>query len=300
MELKNILKEDEYCVEPTGYSRLYTALKFEKTWKSIQAGIKSIRFFSIKRTTKNNEEFIQISPKADTVSFSYAVETLSKTLSNSHLQPLQKWLSPKEFKLTDKKGILSYVYLDILCAFEYYSKVKENDTLIDYICLETKVKKTSSIFGKFKDNTIRSNIHTLNKDSFFLNIITGETRYKKRFSDDALRNIEANPLLSFIEVCKGVDNNKLEEFSAICLKCCQALVEKENLNVSLDIKFSLKIRKIKRTNKKAVYIKATNSIILDPRHVDSFRHELGHWYHTWFRPDIVTVEQAEEFADSFG
>ena len=119
------------------------------------------------------------------------------------------------------------------------------------------------------------------------------------FSAKTIANIKDNPLLSFIEVCKGVDKDKLAQFSAACLDHCVQLFKKENLDISEASKFFLKIRKIKRTNKKAVYIKATNSIVLDPRHVESFKHELGHWYHTWFRPDIVTVKQAEEFAENF-
>lgn len=299
MELQNILQEQGTVIEPTGYSRLYTALKFEKAWKCIQAGIKTFRFFSIARNTVNDKEYVQLIPKTDTASFAYAVQTLSKTLSNSYLQPLQKWLKPMSFKSTDKKGILSYIYLDVLCAFEYYSKVREDNELIDYICLETKSSKNSSIFGKPKNNIVRSNIHTLNKDSFFFDSVTGSIRFQKRIPASALNNIKANPLLSFIEICNGVDAAKLEKFSANCLKHCLQLVEKEGLCVPNDAKFSLKIRKIKRTNKKAMYIKATNSIVLDPRHVDSFRHELGHWYHTWFRPDIVTAQQAEEFAEVF-
>lgn len=65
------------------------------------------------------------------------------------------------------------------------------------------------------------------------------------------------------------------------------------------MKFNLKIRKIKRTNKKGMYIANQNSILLDPRHVDSFLHELGHWYHTWFRKDIKEEKDAEIFAEKF-
>lgn len=92
---------------------------------------------------------------------------------------------------------------------------------------------------------------------------------------------------------------KLEKFSAVCLNQCLQLITEKNIKAPKEAKFALKIRKIQRTNKKAVYIKATNTIVLDPRHVDSFRHGLGHWYHTWFKPEITTRKQAEEFAEEF-
>ncbi len=65
------------------------------------------------------------------------------------------------------------------------------------------------------------------------------------------------------------------------------------------MKFCLKIRKIKRTLKRAMYIQNQNSVIVDPRHTDSFYHELGHWYHTYFKSEIDTVEKAEAFAEDF-
>lgn len=140
---------------------------------------KDFQIFSISRSSSETEEFIQISPKTETASFAYALETLISLLNTSHLQPLQNWLEPKKFKITDKKGILTYVHLDVLCAFDYYSKVQKIDELVDYICLETKASKTSSLFKSSKDNRVRSNIHTLNKNSFFFDTTTGEIRLKK-------------------------------------------------------------------------------------------------------------------------
>lgn len=58
-------------------------------------------------------------------------------------------------------------------------------------------------------------------------------------------------------------------------------------------------RKIKRTNKNAMFIVNQNSIVLDPRETNSFNHELGHWYHTWFKKEIVNYKEAESFANNF-
>lgn len=48
-----------------------------------------------------------------------------------------------------------------------------------------------------------------------------------------------------------------------------------------------------------MYIANQNTIILDPRYVDSFIHELGHWYHTWFENKITEIKEAETYAKNF-
>lgn len=65
------------------------------------------------------------------------------------------------------------------------------------------------------------------------------------------------------------------------------------------MKFQLKIRKIKITYKKGMYILAQNSIVIDPRYVDSIYHEVGHWYHTFFNPDMKNEKECEALANDF-
>lgn len=118
-----------------------------------------------------------------------------------------------------------------------------------------------------------------------------------KLTNENYKLILNNPIISFIEITKGFDNEKLLEFLKLVNNASQKIIKLQK--ISNEIKFALKIRKIKRTNKKGMYIASQNTIILDPRYVDSFIHELGHWYHTWFEKNIIKIKKAEKYAKEF-
>jgi len=59
---------------------------------------------------------------------------------------------------------------------------------------------------------------------------------------------------------------------------------------------ALRIKKLGLYKSKGFYSKETNTIFLDPRYLDIWRHELGHYFYD--KLDIKTINE-EEFADNF-
>lgn len=291
----NILKEKN-GIEASQYQKIATILDFDKVWSTIVSGPKNYRFFYIERI---EESYIKILPN-NSYCFLNNLLSLSNILKDKAKQDLLSINQEKVINLKYKKKILCFLHMDIILCLQYLREVdNKNQAIIEYLQFETKIDNIHKKLTSYGGNSIsRSNIYTTNKDSVILNTLSPELSSKiDKLSVENRTLIEENPLLSFIEIGNGFDNEKLHLFlismNNYCLKISQ------NHEIKEHMKFSLKIRKIKRTNKNAMYIAKQNTIILDPRHTDSFVHELGHWYHTWFRPEIVSEREAEEFAQEF-
>lgn len=291
----NILKSSE-LVEKTEYQKIYYHLNFDSIWSSIFSGIKQYRFFDI---SFPSEDKISFMPKNDYFQLN-VVSTLSKHLEED-LKPILIVLTePKIFNIKHKKKILCYLHLDWILAFQHLKELDStNEEILQYLQFETGnadiSKKIKHINGTSEN---RSNIYTVNKDSVIINLLNKkESKNTIKLTNKNYNLILQNPLLSFVEISKGFDNTKLTSFLELVNDSCGKVLLKQN--ITEEMKFSLKIRKIKRTNKKGMYIANQNSILLDPRHVDSFIHELGHWYHSWFEKDIKNEKEAEEFAEKF-
>lgn len=291
----NILKEKN-GIDTNQYQKISTILNFDKVWDSILSGANSYRFFNIERV---GNSYIKILPK-NSYCFLNNLLSLSNILKDKAKQDLLSINQEKTINLKYKKKILCFLHMDIILCMQYLREVdNKNQAIIEYLQFETKIDNIHNRLTSYGGNNIsRSNIYTTNKDSVILNTLKPELSSKiDKLTLENRTLIEENPLLSFIEIGNGFDNEKLHLFltsmNNYCFKICQ------NHEIKKHMKFSLKIRKIKRTNKNAMYIVKQNTIVLDPRHTDSFVHELGHWYHTWFKPEIVSEIQAEEFAEKF-
>jgi len=72
-----------------------------------------------------------------------------------------------------------------------------------------------------------------------------------------------------------------------------ALAKEKNVD---NFSISLRIKKLGLYKSKGFYSKETNTMFLDPRHLEVWRHELGHYFYS--KNGIRNIEE-EEFADNF-
>lgn len=291
----NILKSNE-LIESTEYQKLYYHFGFSSIISSLFSGVTSYRFFDISFPDKSH---ISFKPKNDYFQLQN-IFNLAKLLDKDCYANLIKMTKLKTFNIKHKKKILCYLHLDWILTLQALKEGNENkEALIEYLQFETghhKIEK--KIFHINGSSENRSNIFTINKDSVIIDLLhQSNSRNTTKLTNKNYNLILTNPIISFLEISKGFDNGKLLEFLEVMNHTCNQILKIQK--ISNEMKFSLKIRKIKRTNKKGMYIANQNTIILDPRYVDSFIHELGHWYHTWFNKEIKDEIEAEKFAKNF-
>lgn len=291
----NILKSNE-LIETSEYQKLYYHFGFGSIINLLFSGIKNYRFFEISFPDKNH---ISFTPKNDYFQLQNVLN-LSKILNDDGYADLITMTETKTFNIKHKKKILCFLHIDWILVLQNLKDGNENKAdLIEYLQFETGhhhiEKKIFHVNGSAEN---RSNIFTINKDSVIIDLInSSNSRNTTKLTNKNYQLIMNNPLISFIEISKGFDNSKLLEFLELMNHACSQILQLQT--VSNEMKFSLKIRKIKRTNKKGMFIANQNTILLDPRYVDSFIHELGHWYHTWFENQINEVKDAEIYAENF-
>lgn len=291
----NILKPSE-LIEKTEYQKIYYHLNFDNILNSIFLGVNQYRFFDI---SFPDEKHITFKPKNDYFQLSN-ISNLAKVLEEEARSILIVMNETKTFNIKHKKKILCYLHMDWILAFQHLKEVDStNQEVIQYLQFETGNKdilnKVKHINGTAEN---RSNIYTMNQDSVIINLLDKkQSKNTTKLTNQNYNLILNNQLISVMEISKGFDNSKLTPFLELMNEYCEKVLQKQK--ITEEMKFSLKIRKIKRTNKKGMYIANQNSILLDPRHVDSFIHELGHWYHTFFVKEILNEKDAEMFAENF-
>lgn len=214
---------------------------------------------------------------------------------------LLTWGKEKTYNIKSKKRILNHLHLDIILAIELLKSSKDNEIknkFISYLLFELKDEKLVNRLTRANYTTPeRSNIYTFNKNSVIISFNEELDKNKQQLNDENLKLIKENNIINTIEIQNGFDNKKLSLFLQKMNKVCSKVIGD---NPSLkQHKFDVKIRKIKRTYKSGMYLKSLNTIIVDPRHVDSFTHELGHWFHTFAMPEMVDVNECEKFAEDF-
>lgn len=293
----NILKNN-HNIDDISYHKLQKILEFNKLQPLIDKKISKWRFFNL----SYDKQTIEISVDKS-IEFLSHMHFLFEYLNDEQKVLFLNLLKPKRINLHFKRRVLLHLHSDLILLLHLVKQTEEpilKKRLVDYFCFSANLSyKSDYLTRKLIVNNERSNIFTTNKNSviYYLdNISTNQLIDKLKVS--TINLISKNPLISFIEICDGFDEKKLVEFikeiNTICIKLFQHLNAPSTIN-----KFSLKIRKIKRTRKKAMFIAEQNTIIIDPRHVDSFVHELGHWYHYQYLPDIKSIEDAENFAENF-
>lgn len=125
----------------------------------------------------------------------------------------------------------------------------------------------------------RAKLFEVNKSAIVFDKTTKDKLYKKILEKG----------FDFIEMPKGFSLSKLSKLTT----------EISNLALEKGIKdlnLSLRIKKLGLYQTKGFYSKETNTMFLDPRHLDVWRHELAHYA---VNKNNIVVENEEEFADNF-
>lgn len=140
--------------------------------------------------------------------------------------------------------------------------------------------KTFPIIQKVIDKKFnRAKLFEINKSSIIFDKSTNVNKYQEII----------NKGFDFIEIPNDFSFTKLKNLT----NKISELSKEKNID---DFNISLRIKKLGLYKTKGFYSKETNTMFLDPRYLEVWRHELAHYFVT--KNDIV-VENEEVFADNF-
>jgi len=140
--------------------------------------------------------------------------------------------------------------------------------------------KTFSIIKKVTDKKFnRAKLFEINKSSIIFDKNTKINKYKEIL----------NKGFDFIEIPNNFSFTKLERLT----NKISELAKEKNID---DFNISLRIKKLGLYQTKGFYSKEINTIFLDPRHLEVWRHELAHYF---VAKNEIIVEDEEIFADNF-
>jgi hypothetical protein len=189
---------------------------------------------------------------------------------NSLLVYIENLMLDKEMIIKKPIDVLTFAYIDLL--FNYYLlKSTENlDTNNIYLTNISKIiDKKTTIKTKKEKSSGNSWIQSTLMETALGNIEwvrDGRHPYISHKANKYLNEINAK----LVEIPKDYELNKLEHsLQEIASILNEFKVEKRE--------FIIRFRKIKKLKKTGLFIVSANTIILDPRATDSFKHELGHY-----------------------
>jgi len=190
---------------------------------------------------------------------------------NSILLYVENTMLDKEMIIKKPADVLLFTYIDLL--FNYYllkSNQDNEDAMAIYLSNISKIVNKEVIIKGQKDQ------------------VSGSTWVQSTLLQTAIGSIEwirdkTHPYISYnankylndinaqlVEIPKDYDLQRLEHsLKEIASILNEFKVEKRD--------FIIRFRKIKKLKKTGLFIVAANTIILDPRETDSFKHELGHY-----------------------
>lgn len=127
----------------------------------------------------------------------------------------------------------------------------------------------------------RAKLFEINKSSIFFDKTTNIVKYKEIL----------NKGFDFLEIPNNFSLTKLEDLT----NKISSLAKEKNI---VDFNISLRIKKLGLYKTKGFYSNETNSMFLDPRYLNVWRHELGHYF---FAKNGVIFDDDEEekLADNF-
>ncbi len=203
---------------------------------------------------------------------------LNEKISNEIKSKYYKYIFDRQNKdkifIQDIDELMKCVYLDIYVILEMILvKMKNNENYSDFKNLLDKELIKEIQIKRLNKNEERENGNEKFQRSTLLekNGLAVEFTKNKNF----LINHKITNLLKYlnaevVEIPEGYDKDKLEN----------ALDYIVNVLNQFDIKkrnFKLRFKKIKLYKKNGMFFKNANTIIIDPRSVYSFKHELGHF-----------------------
>lgn len=183
-----------------------------------------------------------------------------------HKEIMQLLVEPKVFSSVNK--VINICYFDLI-VFQMMNEAEQAIWL-----------KKLPIIKKITDKKFnRAKIFEVNKSAITFDKNTRNKVYKE------IIYIGFN----FVEF---PNDFKVEQLINLTKEIHALVIEKNIPNFNI----SLRIKKLGLYKSKGFYSKETNTIFLDPRHLEVWRHELGHYFYD--KLDIKVMNE-EEFADNF-
>lgn len=297
----NILS-NQSLIDKGLYERAVHHFGLQAAWDKLAAGTPRLRFFRILRT----DGAVVVEP-LQSVQFLKTVTALASLLDPAARAHLLDITRPKSFRPHQKKALLTHLHLDLLlalAALQGRAGVSVNPDLrpglLNHLKLESSMDNIEHRVTRVTESTsgARSNIHTFNKRSVLVDMADpAQSRHADLLFGMHVKLLRANPLIRHIEIPEDFEVKRLANFLQELLTACELIRRK--YPSATKHKFSLKLRKIKHTFKEGMFFPATNTVIVDPRDTGSLWHELGHWAHTWFEPQITKTADCEAFAHDF-
>lgn len=189
---------------------------------------------------------------------------------NSLLVYIENLMMDKEMIIKKPIDVLTFAYIDLL--FNYYLLKSTENLDINNIYLTNISKiidKKTTIKTKKEKSSGNSWIQSTLMETALGNIEwvrDGRHPYISHKANKYLNEINAK----LVEIPKDYELNKLEH----SLNEISSILKEFKINKR---DFIIRFRKIKKLKKTGLFFVSNNTIILDPRETDSFKHEIGHY-----------------------
>lgn len=189
-----------------------------------------------------------------------------------HLIYIESILFNKEIIVKNIDEAIFVSYIDLF--FNFYILRNNYNYNIDY---QKQLKEIATVLNKqiyIKETKYKINYGKTWKQSTLLenslgSIVWNRDGYQPYLTNNINKYLKKiNSLL--VEIPKDYDKNKLE-------KSLEYIFYTLNKFDIQNRDFIIRFRKIKKMKRDGLFIKSANTIILDPRTVDAFQHELGHF-----------------------
>lgn len=190
---------------------------------------------------------------------------------NSILMYVENTMLDKEMIIKKTADVLLFTYIDLLFNYYLLKSNQDNEEMMTMY-----LSKISKIVGKevmVKGQKEQASGTTW-VQSTLLQTAIGSIEWVRDKTHPYI-SYNANKYLNdinaqLVEIPKDYDLHRLEHsLQEIASILNEFKVEKRD--------FIIRFRKIKKLKKTGLFIVAANTIILDPRETDSFKHELGHY-----------------------
>lgn len=201
----------------------------------------------------------------------YVANFINENIDKFSYLPMRKDVmkvlgEPQTFSSTNK--VINICYFDVL-VFQMLSEEEQNIWINKLPIIQKITEK------KFN----RAKIFEVNKSAISFDKSTRNKKYQEIVQSG----------FNFVEFPQDF---RISHLISLINDIISLVQEKNIANFSI----SLRIKKLGLYKSKGFYSKETNTIFLDPRHLEVWRHELGHYfYDKW---NVIGVNE-EEFADNF-
>lgn len=209
------------------------------------------------------------------------------------------------FKVTifNKHGVLNVIkeHIDEFAVLPFYKDV------LDLLLESKNIKNLNKVINICYFELVLFSIMPENKRLAFSKLPLVKAVSNKKFNRAKLFEVNKSAIVfdkttrdkscrkalekgfDFIEIPKGFSLSKLSKLTTEI----SSLASEKGIK---DFNLSLRIKKLGLYQTKGFYSKETNTMFLDPRHLDVWRHELAHYF---VAKNDINTEDEEEFADNF-